>query len=255
MLVPLRRTVVSNGLIGETQKMISGWLPQNVSTFGGDIDWMFRLILYVVGFWFVLVEGVFLYFVLRYRRKPGQRAFFNRGDSRRELAWVLVPALVILGLDLGIDVAGSAVWDKVKGTPPPAALQIHVTAKQFNWEFTYPDAEGKFGSGELTQENELHVPVGQVIGLTLESTDVIHSFFVPNLRLKQDVVPGRKIAAWFEATKPGTYPIACTELCGFGHYTMAGTLIVESEQDYQRWRREQAPASASADSGAASKTN
>jgi cytochrome c oxidase subunit II len=218
--------------------MISGWLPQNVSTFGGDIDWVFRLILYVVGFWFVSVQGVLLYFIIRYRRKAGRPAFFNRGETSRELSWVIVPAFVILALDLGIDAAGSSAWEKVKGTPPPSAVTIQVTAKQFNWEFTYPDADGKFGVNALSQENELHVPVNKVVRLTLESNDVIHSLFVPNLRLKQDVVPGRKIVAWFEATTPGTYPIACTELCGFGHYSMAASLVVQSESDYQRWLKE-----------------
>jgi cytochrome c oxidase subunit 2 len=219
--------------------VISGWLPPNVSTFGADIDWVFRLILYVVGFWFVLAEGTLLYFVFRYRRKAGRPAFFNRGESRRELAWVLVPALMVLGLDLGIDAAGGAAWDKEKGELPPAAVEIQVTAKQFNWEFTNPGADGKFGTADhITQENELHVPVGKVVRLRLTSEDVIHSLFIPNLRLKQDVVPGRKIAAWFEATTPGSYPIACTELCGFGHYSMAGTLVVQSEPDYRRWLKE-----------------
>lgn len=229
--------------------MISSWLPANVSTFGGDIDGVFRLILYIVGFWFILTEGVLLYFVLRYRRKPGRRAFFNRGESGRQVAWVLVPAAIVLVLDLGIDAAGSRAWEKVKGPPPPADVEVAVTAKQFNWEFTYPGPDRRFGTGDdVTKENELHVPVGKVVRLTLRSKDVIHSFFVPNLRLKQDVVPGRTIVAWFEATKPGDYQIACTELCGFGHYSMGATLIVQSAADYQKWIDEnRAPATAKAD--------
>lgn len=229
--------------------MISGWLPQNVSTFGGDIDFVFRLILYVVGFWFLLAEGTLLYFILRYRRKEGRRAFFNRGETRAELAWVVVPAVIVLGLDLGIDAAGGPAWDRVKNHIPAGEVEIRVTAKQFNWEFTYPGPDGKFDTGnDVTEENELHVPAGKIIHLTLTSKDVIHGFFLPNLRLKQDVVPGRRIPAWFEVPSPGTYPIACTELCGFGHYTMGGTLIVQSEADFRTWLKEHSsPATASAD--------
>ncbi len=237
--------------------MITGWLPQNVSTFGGDIDWVFRLILYVVGAWFILTEGTLLYLVLRYRHKKGRAARFNSGETWRELAWIFIPALTVLVLDLGIDAAGGAAWDKVKGGPPPATVEVQVKAKQFNWEFTYAGPDGKFGTADdITQENEMHVPVNQVVRLTLTSGDVIHSFFVPNLRLKQDVVPGRTIPAWFEATRLGSYPIACTELCGFGHYSMAGTLVVQSAQDYGQWLKEHSTQStASADTDRARKAN
>ena len=222
--------------------MIESWFPQNVSTFGGDIDWVFKLIFYIVGFWFVLSEGVLLYFIIRYRRRAGQASVFNRGNTRTELAWVLIPALIVLALDLGIDAAAGPVWDKVKGTPPPADINVRLDAKQFNWEFTYPGPDGKFDTADdLKLENELHVPVGKVVQIRLNSLDVIHSFFIPSLRLKQDVMPGRKIVAWFNATQPGTYEIACAELCGFGHYTMHGTLVVHSAQDYQHWLQEHWP--------------
>lgn len=237
--------------------MIMGWLPQNVSTFGGDIDRVFRLILYVVGVWFILAEGALLYFVLRYRRKNGRAASFNRGETWRELAWIFIPAVIVLVLDLGIDAAGGAAWDRVKEERPPATIAVQVKAKQFNWEFTYAGPDGKFGTADdITQENEMHVPVNQVVRLTLTSGDVIHSFFVPNLRLKQDIVPGRTIPAWFEATRLGSYPIACTELCGFGHYSMAGTLVVQSAQDYAQWLKEHSTQStASADTDRARKAN
>lgn len=228
--------------------MISSWLPLNVSTFGGDIDGVFRLILYIVGFWFILTEGVLFFFLVRYRRKPGRRAFFNRGESGRQVAWVIIPAAIVLVLDLAIDAAGSRAWDKVKGSPPPADIEVAVTAKQFNWEFTYPGPDKRFGTrDDITKENELHVPVGKVVRLTLRSKDVIHSFFVPNLRLKQDVVPGRTIVAWFEATRPGDYQIACSELCGFGHYSMGGRLTVQTAGDYESWVKETwTPATATA---------
>jgi cytochrome c oxidase subunit II len=218
--------------------MLSGLMPPNVSTFGGQIDSVFYLILYIVGFWFILTEGLLIYFALSSRRKMARRARYVRGETPRQMAWVLTPALVVLCLDLGIDSAGNSAWELAKNTGPPSSVEVKVIAKQFNWEFTYPGPDGKIGTADdVSFENELHVPVGKVVHLTLTSEDVIHSLWVPNFRLKQDVVPGRAIPAWFEATKPGTYEIACSELCGFGHYSMHGTVTVQTQQDYENWIR------------------
>jgi len=217
--------------------MFGGILPENVSTFGGEIDSVFRLILYIVGFFFIVAEVLLVYFAVRYRSSRAKQAVYSRGENPREAAWVLVPALIVLLFDLGIDAAGHRAWALVKEGAPVADLEVKVTAKQFNWNFTYPGKDGKLGTpNDITLENELHVPVGKVVRVTLNSEDVIHSFWVPNFRLKQDVIPGRKIVAWFEATKPGTYEIACSELCGFGHYSMRGEVIVHSEVDYASWR-------------------
>ena len=220
--------------------MTQSLFPQNVSTFGGEIDRVFWLIFVIVGFFFIVAEALLVYFAVRYRRRDrSEPAFYNRGDNLREAAWVLLPALIILCFDLGIDAASHRAWALVKGPPPASQLEIAVTAKQFNWNFTYPDRAGRLdGSNNITLENELHVPVGHVVWLRLSSEDVIHSFWVPNLRLKQDIVPGRTIVAWFEAIKPGRYEIACSELCGFGHYSMRGEVIVHSDADYARWRTE-----------------
>lgn len=161
-----------------------------------------------------------------------------------EFAWVLVPTALVLVLDLGIDFAGAKAWNKVKGEAPPSDIQVIVTGKQFNWDFTYPGPDGKFGTeDDLTIENELHVPVNKPVRLVIKSADVIHSFFVPTLRLKQDAVPGREIPAWFEATATGEYEIACAELCGYGHYTMRGFLFIHTADDYAQWLAERWPAS------------
>jgi len=232
------------------------WFPENISTFGGDIDGVFALIYYVVGFWFLLTEGVLFYFIFRYRRRPGQPARYVRGERLTEVAWVLVPAAIVLMLDLGIDAASGPVWARVKEQQPPGGVDVRATGKQFNWEFTYPGPDGKFDTpDDLTMDNELHVPVGQNVHVVLRSKDVIHSFFIPNVRLKQDVLPGRTIKAWFNATKTGTYEIACAELCGFGHYNMRGFLTVHSADDYQRWVHEHWPAAATANAGAPAEQN
>ncbi len=224
-----------------------GWFPENISTYGSDIDSVFALIYHVVGFWFLLTEGALFYFIIRYRRRAGRAAAYVRGDRWAELAWVLVPAAIVLALDLGIDAAGGPAWARVKEHAPPGGVEVHVAGKQFNWEFTYPGPDGKFGTADdLVLDNELHVPVGQNVHLVLRSMDVIHSFFIPNVRLKQDVLPGRTIKAWFNATKSGQYEIACAELCGFGHYNMRGFLTVHTADDYQRWLQERWPATAAA---------
>ncbi|HZP42008.1 MAG TPA: cytochrome c oxidase subunit II [Candidatus Binatia bacterium] len=216
-----------------------GWFPENVSTFGADIDRLFYLIYYIVTFWFILAEAAILWFLVRYRRRPGTRVAYVRGDRWRELSWILVPASVILLLDLGIDAAGARVWEAVKLHVPPDAMQVGVTAKQFEWLVTYPGPDGRLGTADdFSLNGELHVPQGKNVRVTLRSEDVVHSFFIPNARLKQDAVPGRAIDLWFNLTRPGTYELACAELCGFGHYTMRGAVIVHTPEEYGQWLKQ-----------------
>ena len=220
------------------------WFPKNISTFGAELDSLFWLIFYIVGIGFLLSEAVILFFAIRYRRHEGKRAAFIQGEKMSEFAWILVPTAIVLLLDFGIDFAGAKAWSKVKGAAPTPEVQVHVTGKQFNWNFIYPGPDGEFGTeDDVTLENELHVPVAKVIGLELRSEDVIHSFFVPTLRLKQDIIPGRRIPAWFEATETGRFEIACAELCGYGHYTMRGFLTVHSAEEYTKWLSETWPPS------------
>jgi len=216
------------------------WFPVNISTYGGEIDYVFYLILYITGISFILSEALILFFLFKFRQKEGRKALFIRGDKWAQLAWILIPTAVILLLDLGIDYAGARAYEKVKGEIPPSDLTLRVTASQFNWAFTYPGPDDTLGTeDDVTLDNELHVPVDQVVELLLTSEDVIHSFFVPVLRLKQDVVPGREIRAWFEATETGQFEIACAELCGFGHYTMRGELTILSPEEFTEWMNEQ----------------
>lgn len=214
------------------------WFPENISTYGADVDGVFWLIFWVVGVWFVAVEALLLYFLIRYRRRPGQPATYVRGERWRELAWLLVPAAVILALDLGIDAAGGPAWARIKQHSPDGGVEVQVTGKQFNWDVTYPGPDGRFDTADdKTIENELHVPAGENVHVLLRSRDVIHSFFLPHARLKQDVLPGREITAWFNATVPGQYELACAELCGFGHGGMRGFLTVHPPADYEEWLR------------------
>jgi cytochrome c oxidase subunit 2 len=215
------------------------WFPESISTYGADVDGVFYLIHYIVSFWFVATQVAIVYFVIRYRRRPDRRAVYVRGDRWRELAWILVPSAIVLVLDLGIDAAGARVWDAIKSHRPPGDVHLAVTGKQFNWVVTYPGPDAQLGTtDDFSLDNELHVPAGKNVRVTLRSQDVLHSFFLPNVRVKQDAVPGRSIELWFNVTKPGTYELACAELCGFGHYTMRGQLIVRPPSEHEQWLRE-----------------
>ncbi|GIW39754.1 MAG: hypothetical protein KatS3mg076_0331 [Candidatus Binatia bacterium] len=215
------------------------WLPENVSTYGEKIDGIFYLIYYITGATFVLVTALLVAFLVLYRHRPGRKAVYTHGNTALEITWTIVPAVIMVVLGL----VSKARWDEVKVDIPRGDIQVRVTGKQFNWEILYPGPDGKFDTeDDLQIDNDLHVPVGKVVRVALRSKDVIHSFFLPHLRLKQDTVPGREILTWFEATKPGTYEIPCAELCGFGHSGMKGTLYVHTPEDYARWVAEKWPA-------------
>ena len=184
--------------------------------------------------------GTLVVFVVRYRRRPGRPAGYIKGDRWREAAWVLVPLALVLVLDFWIDFKGARVWAKVKIEAPQSDVVIRVTGKQFNWVITYPGPDGRFDTADdRTLLDELHIPAGRPVRLTLESKDVIHSFFLPNLRLKQDVLPGRSIPAWLDAMTPGQYELPCAYLCGLGHSGMKGALVAHAPADWDRWVAEQ----------------
>ncbi len=216
------------------------WLPEDVSTFGREVDFLFYLIYYITGAVFVLVTVAMIAFLVMYRRRQGRRAIYSHGNTTLEIIWTVVPAVILLVLTF----MSQATWARIKSHVPPGDIDVQVTGKQFNWEIVYPGPDGKFGTpDDITAENELHVPVGKVVRVHLLSKDVIHSFYLPNFRLRQDIVPGREIVAWFEATKPGKYEMPCSQLCGFGHSGMKGWLYVDTPEDYAKWKKEKWPAS------------
>ncbi len=222
------------------------WFPENVSTFGNDVDGIFWLVFYITTVWFVITEGLIVYFIFRYRRRPGQKAVYVLGNTWSQLAWVLTPLAIVVVLDLIIDLRGADVWARVKLQRPPTDFVVHAVGSQFNWQFIYPGADDKFGTeDDLTTDNELHIPVAKPIHVILKSKDVIHSFFLPHFRLKQDALPGREIPLWFEATTIGQYEIPCAELCGFGHSGMKGLLIVHSADEFRKWLAEKQSATSS----------
>jgi cytochrome c oxidase subunit 2 len=202
-------------------------LPAAASATSGAIDLAVLLVFAVIG---VVSLGVLLamvLFVVRYRRRPGNLT--GRGHDpatiwRTEFAWCAVTAIVFLGLFA----LGALEFDRIQRVPAGAdALDVAVTGKRWMWSFQHPN-----GRRELSQ---LHVPAGRVVRLHLTSEDVIHSFYVPAFRLKQDVVPGWLRTAWFRATAPGTYALACAEYCGTEHATMRADIVVMEPHNYDHW--------------------
>jgi cytochrome c oxidase subunit 2 len=219
--------------------------PPDISTTGHLVDRLFWLATGLTGVAFLLVIAALGYFLLRYRARPGRKAFYTHGESRGAL-WVtggLAVAVFVL-LDVNLAYHDHQAWDAVWGSPPRAAdaLRVQIMPEQFAWNIRYAGPDGIFRtSDDVTTINQLHVPVNRPVIVQLSSKDVIHSFFLPNLRIKMDAVPGMVTSLYFQTTQAGTYDIACAEHCGFGHYRMRGFLIVEeSEKAFEGWFTEQA---------------
>ncbi len=214
---------------------MQSWLPESASTYSSTIDNMFYLILVVTGVAFILTEALLFLFAFLYRRRPGRRATYTHGNNTIEVIWTVVPAVLLVVLA----VASRTAWNEIKGSTPETDEIVTITASQFNWEIRYPGVDGRFDSpDDVITNNEMRIPVGVPVKIRLRSKDVIHSFFLPHFRLKQDAVPGLTIEVWVEATRTGDFEIACAELCGFGHYSMKGMLTVMGQDEYRDWLHE-----------------
>ncbi len=212
----------------------SWMMPETVSTYGPAIDQMYYVILVITGVVFFLTEGILIAFLVKYRHKEGRKAAYIHGSTKAEVIWTVTPFLIVMAIAL----ASKSSWDLVKDPAnfPADAMQLVVTAKQFEWNVMYPGADGRIGTADdFTVRNQLHIPVNRAVRVNLRAVDVIHSFFLPEFRLKQDAIPGREIPVWFEATRTGEFTLGCAELCGLGHYRMKGTVFVHTEADFQSW--------------------
>jgi len=236
------------------------WFPTLASEHGGKIDSLFMAVLVVSGIAFVLVQGALGFFVARYGENGRERAAYWHDNPKAEAILLIATAVILTVLVF----MGQRVWASIYFADAPAnATIIQVTGEQFSWNFHYPGADGQFGrtdtklitstnnvgidrtdpvaKDDVVTVNIMHVPVGKPVRVRLRSKDVIHSFFLPNFRVKQDAVPGMGIEVWFTPTKAGQYEIACAELCGLGHYRMRGALTVdESEEAFNKWMEEAA---------------
>jgi len=213
-------------------------LPPAFSTFAPGIDRIYYVILVLTAVAFVIVEAGLVWFIIKYRSRPGRKAYYTHGNVKAEIVWTAIPAVTVVALGI----MSGPVWNQIKGrnSVPADAMPVGIHAQQFEWHITYPGADGELGSADdFTIRNQLHVVVNRPTVAMLTAEDVIHSFFVPAFRLKQDAVPGMEIRVWFQPTQVGRYELACAELCGLGHYRMRAFVEVHTEEDYQRWLAEQ----------------
>ncbi len=222
------------------------WFPENVSTFGGHIDWLFYAIMVPIAITFVGTEVVLAWAALKFSSKnlPG-KSMFTHGSHKLEMIWTAVPAVLLLA----IAIIQMGAWTEIKfeggfregeGRFTIENPIAELWASQFDWRAIYPDESGNLDGVDAFESSwEFVVPVDEKIVFHLRSRDVLHSFFVPAFRLKQDAVPGMTIPVWFQAEKVGEYDLICAELCGWGHYKMSGRVTVLSQEDYDAWVAEQ----------------
>ncbi len=189
---------------------------------------------------FVLVEFGLVYFLWKYHHKTGRKATYTHGNNKLEIAWTIVPAVILVFLAIFSNSLWSEIRDPAKF--PKDAPVIRIAPRQFEWDITYPGVDKKLDTpDDVTTINQLYLAVNEPVQIRLNAQDVIHSFFVPEFRIKQDAVPGMQTAVWITPTTLGDYNIACAELCGAQHYRMMGYVHVVSHDSLASWLKSQAP--------------
>lgn len=214
--------------------------PEAVSTFADSFDSLAALITVFSLIALVAAEGAILYACFRFRRGRKPQAEHFTGERWKHVKWVAIPVLIVAVMDFTIDARTHDVWVEMEEHIPEEATWIEITGQQFGWIFVLPGLDGRLETDDdVTTAAELHVPVDTDIAFMLRSRDVLHSFWVPALRLKLDAIPGRTMRGWFRARTTGTYDLGCAELCGAGHGVMAGKLHVHTPEDYRAWLSQQ----------------
>jgi cytochrome c oxidase subunit 2 len=203
--------------------------PEQASTIARSVDQLYFFLTAVTLFFTGLIFSVIFYFMVKYRRRsPEERPRAIEGSFPLEVLWTAIPTLIVAFIFLW----GSTLYFQ-NSVAPKGSLEIFVTGKQWMWKVEHPE-----GQREI---NELHVPLGRPVKLTMTSEDVIHDFFVPAFRVKKDVLPGRYTTLWFEATKIGTFHLFCAQYCGAFHAGMIGSIVVQEPDEYERWLAGGAP--------------
>jgi cytochrome c oxidase subunit II len=197
--------------------------PEQASTMAARVDALFYFLVAVTICFVTLIFVTIVFFAVKYRRRAeDERPAPIEGNFWLEVVWSVIP----LGLTMIMFVWGAIIYFDIFN-PPNDALEISIVGRQWMWKAQHPE-----GQSEI---NELHVPLGQPVKLTMTSEDVIHDFFLPAFRVKQDVLPGRYTTLWFEATKAGEYPLYCAEYCGTQHSGMIGRVVVMEPAEFQKW--------------------
>jgi cytochrome c oxidase subunit II len=196
--------------------------PESASTTAGRVDALYIFLVLVSAIMTVLIFTTLIIFAIKFRKRRGRPAEQIEGSTILEITWSIIPFAIFMSF---------FVWGAVlyfqERTPPQDAMEVYTVAKQWMWKFEH--------AGGQREINELHVPMGRDVKLIMTSQDVIHSFYVPAFRIKQDVLPGRYTTFWFHATKAGTYHLFCAEYCGTQHSGMIGWIVVMEPRDYEAW--------------------
>jgi cytochrome c oxidase subunit II len=247
LLVPILGVAVFLVAATDTWPLHNHWLPENINDHGRVIDQLFMFILYLTGVIFVGTSIALFWFMWKYDgAKYAAPVKFTHGSHTLEVVWSILPAATLLF----IAIYQMNAWADAKMRRPQEQLPsgemgpmrplAEVVGRQFEWRIRYAGPDRELGtSDDVFTVNELHLPAGEEIVLAIRSEDVLHSFFLPNLRIKQDVVPGMLQHVWFRANKEGVHEIVCAELCGWGHYKMRGRMTIESRSQFERWLEEQ----------------
>jgi cytochrome c oxidase subunit II len=218
--------------------------PEVISSYGDDVEWLFRYTSWAGFAYFVVLAFALGYLSWRYRERQGHKAFYTHGYNKGEKATTLwLDVLFFVTLDIVLIAftfihAKAFLW-KLPDSNDPQVVKVQVMPQQWVWNFRYAGEDGIFHTADdIITTNELVVPKGRKIYTQLMSRDVIHGFFIPNVRLQIDAIPGVVTKFWFDANKTGEYEIVCAHLCGTAHYKMKGFLKVLENDDYEAWHKE-----------------
>lgn len=250
------------------------FLPEASSIHGKETDFWFWVSMSVITVPFLLVNTLLFFFAYKYRYRKGKMATFYPHNNKLEVIWTVIPAIVMAGLVF----TGLIVWNNITSDAPADAEEIEIMGKQFGWEIRYPGVDNnKLGRydyrliddatqnvqgidftdpnsfDDFTSSTEMHIPKGKPVKLKIRARDVLHSVFIPHMRVKMDAVPGMPTTFWFVADKSTNdmrqelgnpdfdYEIACTEICGRSHFAMKLKLVVDEEADFVKWKKDQKP--------------
>jgi len=243
-----------NHCFAETRTTNLWWAPDAVTVGGHKVDHLLTFVFNLTGITFIIVAAVYAWFIVKYRYRPGVRAVYSHGNDKLEAIWTCIPAVVFIGLAA----YSNHLWKELRSAAPADAIPIDIVAHQFGWFIRNPGLDGKLGAFDqklLSTENtfgifdgdpdgagkddysssDLIIPVGRPVNVILRSQDVIHSFYIPEFRMYQDAVPGRKIDwVWFTADRTGSFQLACSQLCGSGHYNMKAAVKVVTQEEYDK---------------------
>lgn len=220
-------------------------LVVQASSYAHSIDGLILLVLVLVGFWFLLAEGLFFWLIWKFRAKPGVKSQYITGKEKHLKRWVTIPHALVLVCDVFIIIGAVQVWYNVKQHLPEADTTIRVIGQQWAWVFQHPGPDNQLDTGDdIWTTDDLYVETDKTYHFQLTSRDVLHSFSIPVFRLKQDAVPGRTITGWFHPTLTGTFDLQCAEICGIGHGVMLARINIQEASEHAAWIAENSPVSA-----------